>query len=101
MIIFSGIFAYFTRFRKDWYFVIAIILMGLFAMVFYTYSRSALIGIVFAYMIVLLMSMRTLWSLYRFQLVSVFVILALMMASVGVLYYDRAMAIVGRAGSTQ
>ena len=43
LIISSGIFAYFNRFRREWYFAIAIILLGLFAMVFYTYSRSALI----------------------------------------------------------
>ena len=34
LIIFSGIFAYFMRFRREWYYVIAIILLWLFAMVF-------------------------------------------------------------------
>jgi hypothetical protein len=101
LIMFSGIFAYFTRFRRDWYFVISIILLWLFGMVFYTYSRSALVGIVLAYTIVLIMSLRSLWQLYRMQLISVFVILALFAGSIGVLYYDKALAIVGRAGSTQ
>jgi hypothetical protein len=75
LIIFSGIFAYFFRFRRDWYFVIALILIGLIGMIFYTYSRSALIGVVFAYAIVVLMSLRSLWRLYRMQLLSVFLIL--------------------------
>lgn len=101
LIIFSGIFAYFTRFRKEWYFVIAIILIGLFGMVFYTYSRSAMIGIIFAYMIVLIMSLSSLWHLYRMQLISVIIILSLFIGSIGILYYDRALAIVGRAGSTR
>ena len=101
VIIFSWLFAYFTRFRKEWYFVISIILIGLIGMVFYTYSRSALIGIVFAYAIVVLMSLRSLWVLYRAQLISVFLILGLLVGSVGVLYYDRALAIVWRSGSTK
>lgn len=101
LIIFTGIFSYFTRFRKEWYFIIAILLIGLFGMAFYTYSRSALIGMIFAYLIVFVMSLSSLWRLYRLQLLSVVVILSIMMASIGVLYYDRAIAIVWRAGSTQ
>ena len=77
LIISSGIFAYFNRFRREWYFAIAIILLGLFAMVFYTYSRSALIGLVLAYIIVIVMSLSSLWRLYRMQLISVIVILSL------------------------
>ncbi len=101
VIIFSGIFAYFNRFRKDWYFVISIILIGLLGMIFYTYSRSALIGVVIAYVIVLVMSLRSLWSLYKLQLISVVLILSLLMWLVWVMYYDRALAIVGRAWSTK
>jgi hypothetical protein len=101
LIVFSGMFAYFTRFRRDWYFVISIVLLGLFGMVFYTYSRSALVGIVIAYTIVLVMTLKSLWQLYRMQLISVFIILALFAGSIGVLYYDKALAIVGRSGSTQ
>ncbi len=93
LIIFSGIFAYFTRFRKEWFFIISIILLGIIGMIFYTYSRSALIGIVFAYMIVVVMSLRSLWTLYRMQLISVLVILAIIMSFVGIMYYDRAAAI--------
>ncbi len=101
LIIFSGIFAYFVRFRRNWYFVIAIILIGLFGMVFYTYSRSALIGMVAAYTLVLALSLKSLWHLYRMELISVFLILVLFALSIGILYYDKALAIVGRAGSTQ
>ena len=77
LIIYSGIFAYFNRFRTKWYFAIAIILLGLFGMVFYTYSRSTLVGLILAYMIVLIMSLSSLWRLYRIQLISVFIILSL------------------------
>lgn len=101
LIIFSGIFAYFTRFLRKWYFVIAIILIGLFGMVFYTYSRSAIIGIIFAYIIVLVMSLWSLWRFYRMQLISVIIILSLFIGSIGIVYYDRALAIVGRSWSTQ
>lgn len=71
LIVFSGIFAYFLRYKKDWYFVIGLILLGFIGMIFYTYSRSALIGIVVAYMIVLLTTMRVLYRLYRSQLIAV------------------------------
>jgi hypothetical protein len=101
LIIFSGILAYFTRFRREWYFIIAIILLGLFMMIFYTYSRSALIWAIFAYMIVLIASLSSLWRLYRGQLISVVIILGLLIWSIWVLYSGKMMAIVGRAGSTQ
>ncbi len=101
LIIFSGIFAYFTRFRREWYFAIAIILIWLAWMVFYSQSRSAWIGLIFAYLIVLIMSLSSLWRLYRIQLVSVFVILSLIIGSIGLIYYDKALAIVWRAWSTQ
>lgn len=70
-------------------------------MIFYTYSRSAMLGVIFAYILVLVMSLWSLWRFYRMQLISVIIILWLFMWSVGIIYYDRAMAIVGRAGSTQ
>ena len=101
LILFSGVFAYYLRFRREWYFVIAIILMGLLGMVLYTYSRSALIGLVFAYVIVLVMTLSSLWRLYRGQLLAVLVILIILAGSVVVLFSGRAMAIIGRAGSTQ
>ena len=101
LIIFSGVFAYYTRFRKEWHFVIAIVLLWIFGMIFYTYSRSALIGIVIGYLVVILMSMRSLWTLYRMQLVAVVMILILLSGVIWVVFADRAIAIVARAGSTQ
>lgn len=100
LIIYSGIFAYFFRFRPKWYFVISIVLMGLFGMAFYTYSRSALIWLIWAYVLVLVLSLSSLWRLYRMQLISVFFILIMILGSIAVLYSERAMAIVGRSGST-
>jgi hypothetical protein len=100
LIIFSGIFAYFTRLYHRWHFAIGCILLGIVGMIIYTYSRSALIGIVGAYMIVLVMSLSVLWRLYRGQLIAVFVILALLVGSIAVVFSGRAMAIIGRAGST-
>jgi O-Antigen ligase len=100
LIIFSGIFAYFTRLYHRWHFVIGCILLGLVGMILYTYSRSALIGIIGAYMIVLVMSLSVLWRLYRGQLIAVFMILALLVGSIAVVFSGRAMAIIGRAGST-
>lgn len=100
IIIFSGIFAYFTRFFRNWYFLISLVLIGLFGMVFYTYSRSALLAIVFAYIIVLIMSLSSLWRVYRIQFISTLLILTLFAGVVGILNYDRSAAIVGRSGST-
>ena len=101
LIIFSGLLAYFTRFRREWYFVIAIILVGLLWMVFYTYSRSAMLGLLFAYTMVVVFSLRSLWGLYRMQLVSAVLILGVLIAGVWVIYYDKAASILWRAGSTQ
>ncbi len=97
IIIFSGIFAYFTRFRREWYFFISLILIGLFSMAFYTYSRSALLALVLAYIMVLVMSLSSLWRAYRSQFITTLVILTLFAGVVGVLNYDRSVAIVGRS----
>ncbi|MBC7503394.1 O-antigen ligase family protein [Candidatus Gracilibacteria bacterium] len=100
LIVFSGIFAYFVRFRREWYYAIAIVLLGLFVMVFYTYSRSALLAITLSYFIVIVMTIGSLWKFYRVQFISTLLIFTVFTAIVGVLYYDRAAAIVGRSGST-
>ncbi len=51
-------------------------------MVFYTYSRSAMLGLLFAYTMVVVFSLRSLWGLYRMQLVSAVLILGVLIAGV-------------------
>lgn len=101
LILFSWVFAFYMRYKKSWYFAVSLILIGLIGMIFYTYSRSAFIGIAFAYMIALFSGLRTLYRLYRTQLIAVMVLIFVWMWAVFIGYYDRAAAIIGREGSTK
>jgi hypothetical protein len=101
LILFGGVFAYFHRFRQQWYFVISLILIGLSTLIFYTYSRSALIAVIFALVLMVFSSLRTLFALYRTQLVVVFILLMGLVSIIGFTYSESMNALLDRAASTQ
>jgi hypothetical protein len=53
------------RHKKDWYFVTGMMLLVFFVMIIYTYSRSALLGILGFYALLGILSMRTLYRKYK------------------------------------
>lgn len=101
LILFSGMFAYFMRNKRDWYFVSWLILFFLIIMVIYTYSRSALLGIIAGYIFAIIMSIRYVFQKYKKQFIAIsifFFILA------GLIYFQYSWtlgAIIGRAWSTK
>ncbi len=48
LLLYIGIFVYYLRDKKEWYFVTGGIVIGLFILILYTYSRSALLGFLVA-----------------------------------------------------
>lgn len=101
LILFSGIFAYFVRDKKSWYFVNGIILFSLFIMILYTYSRSALLWTLAGYSLVIFMGIRFLFSHYKKEFITISLIGIL---GIGILFIQYAWtfsAIVGRAWSTK
>ena len=47
LILYMGILVYYTRYKKDWYFLVGAVILVLIVMILYTYSRSALIAMIF------------------------------------------------------
>lgn len=46
LLIYIGVFLYYFRNKRDWYFVLGAVTLFFFLLVFYTYSRSALLGLI-------------------------------------------------------
>jgi O-Antigen ligase len=101
LILFAGIFVYYTRMRREWYFVIGLIVTGLFMMIVYTYSRSALLGALAGIGIAVLFSIRSLYRKYRKEFLTIIIIWLLGVWVLAVKFAGSAGAIIGRAGSTQ
>ncbi len=74
LILFTGLGVYYTRMKRDWYFVIGVIVMGLFMMIIYTYSRSALLGALAGIGVAVLWSISSLYRKYRKQFLTILII---------------------------
>lgn len=100
LIMFSGVFAYYFRSKKDWFFVNGIILIGLFIMITYTGSRSAILGFLLGLTLIVVTNIRTLYQKYRTQTVAMFLVFLMLIGGLYIMYAGRINAIIGRAGST-
>lgn len=67
LLIFSGLFLYFNRYKKDWYFVMGMVVLVLVIMLLYTYSRSAILGFFAAFVILLISGIHILYTHYKKQ----------------------------------
>lgn len=101
LILFMGIFAYYFRWFKSWYFINGWIIIGLIGLIFYTYSRSALIWAIGWIWIILLANIGYIYKRYKleFLIMSWFIVLVSWMTYLQ--YSDRITEIVWRAGSTK
>lgn len=101
LIFLSGIFAYYFRSFKDWYFVNGVIFLGFFVMIIYTYSRSALLGMILAILVVLLWSIGFIFKKYKKEFWVLSVVVIVLSSLLIVQYSGRLDAIIWRAWSTQ
>lgn len=100
LLLFSGVFAYYFRSKKEWFFVNGIILIGLFIMITYTGSRSAILGFLIGLALVIAVNIRTLYQKYRTQMVAMLLVFLVLIGGLYIMYAGRINAIIGRAGST-
>jgi hypothetical protein len=101
LILFSGIFAYYMRMKKEWYFLAGLILIGLFIMIVYTYSRSALLGAMGGIVIAIIWSFKPLYTKYRTQFITMIILFIGIIWILWIKYGDNTQAILGREGSTK
>lgn len=101
LIIFMGLITYFFHQKKDWYFAIGLVVFVAIVMVFYTYSRSAVLGMIGGAVVALLGGLGFLFQNYKKQL------LALILIGIGfgwilmVKYSGSSESLIGREGSTK
>lgn len=101
IIVYVGLLVHYFRTKKAYHFLVglwAIVLLGL---VFLTYSRSALIGIVLGSLALIVFSLGTIWRKYKKESVYVVVLLAILSGLFYLRYEGTIDRIILRSGSSQ
>lgn len=101
LIFFGWLFTYYMRMRKEWHFVVWIILIGIIGMIIYTYSRSALLGVIWWIIVAVVWNIRNIYFHYKKEFIVTFII-----GIIGIfwLFYKYGWidwAILARSGSTK
>lgn len=101
ILIYMGVLMYYFRSKKDWYFVIGgVLLVGVMA-VFYTYSRSALLGLIWWVWIVILLLLASIWKKYKLQMFIGIICTILCVTATAFLYSDKIQSVFAREWSTK
>lgn len=101
LLLYIGIGVYYLRYKKEWYFVIGGVVLGLFILILYTYSRSALLGFLGAIGFLIISSFGYVFRHYRKQFLVVTLLFVSFWALLALQYDDSLRAIIERGGSTQ
>lgn len=101
ILIYMGILAYYFRNKKNWYFVIGCVLCVGVLGLYYTYSRSALLGLVGGVGITVLSLLPILWKKYKLQMSVFFSVILIGIMTVLFLFSDSIRAIFDRQWSTK
>ena len=96
ILIYMGILAYYFRNKKNWYFVIGCVLCVGVLGLYYTYSRSALLGLVGGVGITVLSLLPILWKKYKLQMSVFFSVILIGIMTVLFLFSDSIRAIFDR-----
>jgi hypothetical protein len=101
LILIIGLFSYYFRGFKSWYFMNGWIILILIALIFYTYSRSAILWVWFGIAIVLLSSLSYIFKRYKKEFFSIALIFMVLLWFTYIQYSDKVDAIIWRAWSTK
>jgi len=101
LILFSGVFAYFMRTKKEWYFITGSILLWLFMMLAYTYSRSAIIGMIIWVVWIVWINLLPMYRKYKWQFIWIVIASILCIYGVFISYGWMNSAIIERWWSTK
>lgn len=92
---------YFFHKKKEWYFAIGVLVVGLVMMLFYTQSRSAMLALMGGFVVALLGGLGFLFKNYKKQLLGLGVILLAFIWVINLKYSGVSESIIGRAASTK
>ena len=100
LLIYIGIFIYYFRTYKDWYFIMGWVVLGFAILVLYTYSRSAALGLIGWVGIIILFLLPQIYRKYRTQMISLFFICLLVIGGIFVQYAGTMKTLLMRGWST-
>ncbi len=101
LLIYLGMFVYYFRQYKSWYFVLGLFTLGMITLVNYTYSRSAQLGYIGGMGIIVLLSFGYLYRHYKVQMVSLIVLFIIGFWVLLLQYGGNLQAIIERSGSSK
>ncbi len=101
LLVYMGIFTYYFRYDKQWHFMIGLFLLLFTTCIVYTYSRSALLGLVWGIGVILLLSGKYLYTHYQKQVLSLLLLGLLGIGGILLQYGGNIQAIIERGGSSQ
>lgn len=101
LLVFIGMLIYYFHDKKDWYFFVGVIVVGIVAMIFYTYSRSSIIGLIGGSAVALAWGLGFLWKNYKKQLFALILIALGFVWILMVKYSGSTQSLIGREGSTK
>ncbi len=100
LLIYAGIFTYYFREKKSWFFVMGWVLLLLSILIFFTYSRSAAIWLFLWVGIIILFLLRYVFTHYKRQFITLTWVFIFIIGGIFIQYADNMKAILERGGST-
>ncbi|MDD2891450.1 MAG: O-antigen ligase family protein [Candidatus Gracilibacteria bacterium] len=101
IIVYLGLLAHYFRTKKAYHFLVGIWSIILLGLVFLTYSRSALIGIVLGCVTLVIFSLGTIWRKYKKESIYIVLLLAVLLGLFYLRYEGTIDRIILRSGSSQ
>lgn len=101
LLVYAGLLFHYFRTKKEYHFLLGLWTIILLGLVFLTYSRSALIGIVFGCLALVVFSLRTIWRKYKKESVTVILFLVILSGLFYLRYEGTIDRIILRSGSSQ
>ena len=100
LLMYVGVFIYFLRNKKDWYFLLWMVVIGFVVLIVYTYSRSALLGFIWWIGIIILFLLPNIYKKYRLQFFSILILSLILIWAIFFQYSGNMKALIQRWWST-
>lgn len=101
ILVYIGLLVHFFRTKKEYHFLIGLWIIVLLGLIFLTYSRSSLIGLVVGCLALVVFSLGTIWRKYKKESVYIVLFLALLSGFFYLRYEGTIDKIILRSGSSQ
>ncbi len=101
LLLYIGSLVFYFRSKKDWYFIIGMIIFGLVGLIALTQSRSALVGLIVSITVVSLLFIRILWRKYHWQILTIGICFLILIWVFLIKYASSSTVLLERSGSSK